>query len=106
MFKTLIHCALLCEAQALINYYKLSQHRTNSNQPTHIKIYTNDALLIVISGIGKINTQNTLEYIKQYANNIYLLSNDDLVEKYSHLSMFESFSIMNQTIDEVIKTGN
>lgn len=63
MFKTLIHCALLCEAQALINYYKLSQHRTNPTQATHIKIYSNDTLLIVISGIGKINTQNTLEYI-------------------------------------------
>lgn len=63
MFKTLIHCALLCEAQALINYYKLSLDRTNQNKPTHIKIYTNDTLLIVISGIGKINTQNTLDYI-------------------------------------------
>jgi len=48
--------------------------------------------------------EETLEYIKQYANNIYLLSNDDLVEKYSHLSMRECFSMMNQTINEVIKT--
>lgn len=63
MFKTLIHCALLCEAQALINYYKLSLDRTKPNKPTHIKIYSNDTLVIVISGVGKINTQNTLKYI-------------------------------------------
>jgi len=47
---------------------------------------------------------DTLQYIKQYANNIYLLSNDDLVEKHSHLSMLECFSMMNKTIDKVIKT--
>lgn len=47
----------------------------------------------------------TLKYVKQYANNIYLLSNDDLIEKYSHLNILECFSIMNQTIDKVIKTN-
>ena len=53
---TLIHCALLCEAQVFIEYFKLK--KINSNP----KIYINDTFIIVISGVGEINTIKALEY--------------------------------------------
>lgn len=52
---TLIHCALLCEAQAFIEFYKLK--KVNS------KIYKNDNTVILISGVGKQNTISTLNYM-------------------------------------------
>ena len=51
----LIHTALLCEAQAFIEEYKLS--KINS------KIYKNNDLIVLISGIGKENTIFSLDYI-------------------------------------------
>ncbi|MGB5867589.1 MAG: hypothetical protein WBG69_06935 [Arcobacteraceae bacterium] len=51
----LIHTALLCEAQSFIEYYKLN--KLNS------KIYLNDQMVILISGIGKQNTLSNLEYM-------------------------------------------
>ena len=51
----LIHTALLCEAQSFIEYYKLK--KLNS------KIYLNDEIVILISGIGKENTISTLDYM-------------------------------------------
>jgi len=51
----LIHTALLCEAQSFIEYYKLK--KLNS------KIYLNDEIAILISGIGKQNTISTLDYM-------------------------------------------
>ena len=65
MFKTLIHCALLCEAQALINFYKLSLDNSLKDKPKQTKIYTNDNLVILISGIGKSNTQKSLTFTLQ-----------------------------------------
>jgi len=56
----LIHTALLCEAQSFIEYYKLK--KINS------KIYSNDKILILISGIGKENTIDEL-------NNVFLQYN-------------------------------
>lgn len=53
----LIHTALLCEAQTFIEHYKLK--KTNSNP----KIYLNNILIVVISGVGKENTNNALKYI-------------------------------------------
>ena len=51
----LIHTALLCEAQTFIEEYKLK--KINS------KIYKNDKLIILVSGIGKENTILTLDYM-------------------------------------------
>ena len=51
----LIHTALLCEAQSFIEYYKLKK--------TNNKLYQNDELIVLISGIGKENTLLTLEDI-------------------------------------------
>ena len=51
----LIHTALRCEAQSFIEYYKLK--KLNS------KIYLNDEIAILISGIGKQNTISTLDYM-------------------------------------------
>jgi len=53
----LIHTALLCEAQSFIEYYKLK--KTNSTP----KIYTNDKIIICISGIRSKNTLSSLEYL-------------------------------------------
>ncbi len=54
---TLIHTALLCEAQNIIEQYKLK--KTNSNP----KIYSNNSIVVLIGGVGKENTYNSLEYI-------------------------------------------
>jgi hypothetical protein len=51
----LIHTALLCEAQIFIEYFKLK--KLNS------KIYLNDKIVILISGVGKQNTISSLEYM-------------------------------------------
>ena len=52
---TLIHTALLCEAQSFIEFYKLK--KVNS------KIYKNDDIIILISGVGKENTISTLDFM-------------------------------------------
>lgn len=57
--KTLIHTALPGEARPLIQTLKLQQ---NHSFP---KIYENDETLLVISGIGKSNTLETLNKIFQ-----------------------------------------
>jgi len=54
---TLLHTALLSEAQIFIEKYKLS--KVNSSP----KVYTNENIIVVISGIGKENTYNALQYI-------------------------------------------
>jgi len=51
----LIHTALLCEAQCFIEYYKLKKISS--------KIYTNDKIVLLVSGIGKQNTITELENI-------------------------------------------
>lgn len=53
--KTLIHTALLCEAQAFIQLLKLK--KINS------KLYENERYSLLISGIGKENTQKHLRDI-------------------------------------------
>lgn len=55
--KTLIHTALLCEAQPLIQYLKLFKNKEFPN------IYENDQYVLIVSGIGKIATQMALELI-------------------------------------------
>jgi purine-nucleoside phosphorylase len=52
-----IYTALLCEAQSIIEKYKLS--KVNNNP----KIYKNDVLLVLIGGIGELNTQSSLGYL-------------------------------------------
>ena len=57
----LIHTALLCEAQTFIEVLKLK--KTNSIP----KIYSNEKYIVLIGGVGKENTINSLEYIlKKY----------------------------------------
>lgn len=55
---TLIHTALQCEAQPIIEKFKLKQFQKQS-----YKIYKKDDLLLVISGIGKEKTIASLEDI-------------------------------------------
>jgi purine-nucleoside phosphorylase len=52
-----IHTALLCEAQSIIEKHKLK--KINSNPI----IYKNDFLVVVIGGIGELNTKSSLEYL-------------------------------------------
>lgn len=57
--KVLIHSALLCECQTLINYFKLKQDKSCKN----FKLYHNNQIIIIVSGIGKKNTINALNFI-------------------------------------------
>ncbi|WP_404319647.1 nucleoside phosphorylase [Malaciobacter canalis] len=57
--KTLVHSALLCECQTLINYFKLKQDKSCSA----FKLYHNHQIVIIISGIGKENTINALSFV-------------------------------------------
>lgn len=57
--KTLIHTALLCEAQSIIQFLKLIANKTVPN------IYENDSYVLVVSGIGKDATIEALTKIFQ-----------------------------------------
>ncbi len=65
MSKILIYCALLSEAQPLINFLKLIQRDDIQNIPKGNKLYSseNNKYLLIVSGIGKKNCINSLEYI-------------------------------------------
>lgn len=54
---TVIYTAVLCEAQSIIEKYKLLKV---NNSP---KIYKNGTLLVIIGGIGELNTKSSLEYL-------------------------------------------
>ncbi|RXJ87474.1 nucleoside phosphorylase [Arcobacter sp. CECT 8985] len=56
--KTLIHSALLCECQCVINFFKLKQDKSCSA----FKLYHNEKIVLVVSGIGKENTINALRF--------------------------------------------
>lgn len=62
--KVLIHAALQAEVQYIINYYKLKQ----DNSVQNFKLFYNDKILIAISGMGKVKTINTLNYIFENYN--------------------------------------
>jgi nucleoside phosphorylase len=55
--KTLIHTALLCEAQPLIQLLKLTKNKTVPH------IYENETHLLVVSGMGKKATLKTISEI-------------------------------------------
>lgn len=59
MSKTLIHTALLCEAQSLIDSYGLKKE--TSIQNNHFKLFSNDEIIVIVSGMGKKNTIHALE---------------------------------------------
>ncbi len=63
MSKTLIHTALLCEAQIIIDYFKLKKDNLMS---TSYKLYTNDNILLIVSGMGEKNTTKAISYIFEY----------------------------------------
>jgi nucleoside phosphorylase len=63
MSKLLIHTALLCEAQAVIDFLKLKQDTSAQNLPQHCKLYTNTTTVLIVSGIGKENTFTALDFV-------------------------------------------
>lgn len=65
MSKTLIHCALLSEAQTFINFLKLIQNNNIQNLPIGTKIYEDkdEKILLLVSGIGKEKTIESLEFV-------------------------------------------
>lgn len=67
MPKTLIHTALLSEAQPLINFLKLKQDDNVQNLPKGIKLFNdeNNRYLLIVSGIGKENTLVSLDFVYQ-----------------------------------------
>jgi nucleoside phosphorylase len=60
LYKTLIHTALLCEAQPFINHFKL---RKDTLKQKKYNIYTNDTIILIVSGVGKYNTTLALNFI-------------------------------------------
>ena len=54
---TLIHTALLSEAQSIIERYKLKLVQKNP------RLYTNETIILVVSNIGKENTINALKEV-------------------------------------------
>ena len=63
-FKVLIHTALQPEAQYLINYYKLKQDISVQN----FKLFFNDNIILIVSGMGKKNTIDSLKYVFENYN--------------------------------------
>ncbi len=67
---TLIHSALLCEAQTLINFLKLKQDNSVKNLPKKSKLYSNETTILIVSGMGKEHTISALTFIfSQYKIN-------------------------------------
>lgn len=68
MSKTLIHCALLCEAQSIINFLKLKQNSSINALPNGNKLFKDqdNKYILIVSGIGKENCKKALDFI--YAN--------------------------------------
>lgn len=58
-FKLLIHTALQCEGQFLIDKLKLTQNKDYKT----FKLFENEDTILVVSGIGKENTLNCLNDI-------------------------------------------
>ncbi|PLY09545.1 MAG: nucleoside phosphorylase [Arcobacter sp.] len=57
--KVLIHTALQPEAQYLINFYKLKQ----DNSVQNFKLFFNDNIILIVSGMGKKNTIDSLNFV-------------------------------------------
>ncbi len=68
MLKILIHCALLSEAQAIIELLKLQRDISIQDLPKGSKLFISEKYILIVSGIGKDNTKNALEFVfKNYA---------------------------------------
>jgi len=65
MTKLLIHCATLIEAQTFINFLKLKQNNNLKNLPTNTIIFQdeNSETILVVSGIGKERTFESLNFV-------------------------------------------
>lgn len=63
MSKLLIHTALLCEAQAIINFLNLTQDTTAQNLPQNCQLFSDEKTLLIVSGMGKDNTLNALDFV-------------------------------------------
>lgn len=64
--KTLIHTALLSESQSIINFLKLKQNNNIQNLPNYtksIKIFSNENIILVVSGMGKNKTIEALNFV-------------------------------------------
>lgn len=63
MSKLLIHTALLCEAQAVIDFLKLKQDTSAHKLPQNCKLYCNEYVVLIVSGMGKENTIIALDFV-------------------------------------------
>ncbi len=65
MPKLLIHCPTLIEAETFINFLKLKQNKNLKNLPTNTTIFQDENIetLLVISGIGKEKTFESLNFV-------------------------------------------
>ncbi len=64
MSKTLIYCALLPEAQSLIDFLKLKQDTNVQDLPIGNRLYIDkdEKYLLIVSGIGKENTKKIFRF--------------------------------------------
>lgn len=65
MHKLLIHCPTLIEAKTFINFLKLKQNNNLKNLPTNTSIFQdeNSETILVVSGIGKEKTLESLNFV-------------------------------------------
>lgn len=65
MTKTLIYCSKLLQAQPLINFLKLSQDNSIEKMPDDSQLFIseNKEYLLLVSGNGKDNCQESLEFV-------------------------------------------
>lgn len=95
----LIHCAMLCEAQAFIEYYKLDIIQKK-------KLFGNDRLMVYVSGIGKNNLSGLKEILQTYtitkAINIGIAgTNDTFLELGSLVSATKNNTIVYRDLKTV-----
>ncbi len=87
-----IHTALKSEAQAFVDKFKLKKNEFN-----HFTIFSNENIILIISGVGIINTNKSL---KELINN-FNISKDDVI-----LNIGICGSNKKYKIGELIEIGN
>ncbi len=91
---TLIHTALLSEAQSIIENYKLNLVEKNP------RIYTNNKIVLVVSNMGKENTINALKVVfEQYE--ITKAFNIGIAGSSSKIYNIGSLFCTNQKLDDI-----
>jgi hypothetical protein len=92
---TLIHTALLSEAQSIIETFKLKLVDKNP------RIYANDNIILVVSGIGITNTQKALKQIFNTNNKITKAINIGIAGCSEHSVKIGELFVTNRSLDDI-----